>query len=93
MKKAIFILVAIAAIALMGCPSLNMPLLLGDGTIGPRTGQASGQIILGIFGNADAGMITAAKNAGITQIGAVDFQVKQFIGPIVMTFTTTVTGQ
>ena len=91
MKKAI-VIVALVAIVLMGCPSVNLPAAAGDGTIGPRTGQASGQLILGLFGDVDAGMITAAKNAGITKIGAVDVQVKSMLG-FVKTYTTTVTGQ
>ena len=91
MKKAI-VLIVLAAIVLMGCPSINRPLLLGDGTVGPRTGQASGSIILNAFGDVDAGMITAARNAGITKIGAVDFQVKSMLG-FITTYTTTVTGQ
>jgi hypothetical protein len=90
MKKAV-VLIAIAALILMGCPSLNRPLLIGDGTVGPRTGQASGTIILHLFGDVDAGMITAAKNAGITKIGAVDFCVKG--GLFTTTYTTTVSGQ
>ena len=92
MKKAI-ILVALVAIVLMGCPSVNLPAAAGDGSIGPRTGQASGTVILGMFGDVDAGMITAARNAGITQIGAVDLQVKSMLGFIMVTYTTTVTGQ
>jgi len=92
MKKAI-VLISLVAIVLMGCPSVNLPVTAGDGTIGPKTGQASGAIILGAFGDVDAGMITAAKNAGITKIGAVDLRVKQFFGYIVTTYTTTVTGQ
>ena len=90
MKKAI-VIVAIAAILLMGCPTINRPVAAGDGTVGPRTGQSSGTIILGLFGNVDAGMITAAKNAGITKIGAVDLEVKSIFG-ILTTYTTTVTG-
>ena len=91
MKK-IIVIVALVAILLMGCTSLNRPWVIGDGTVGPRTGQASGTIILGIFGDVDAGMITAARNAGITKIGAVDFQVKSMLG-VIITYTTTVTGQ
>jgi outer membrane lipoprotein SlyB len=92
MKKAV-VLIAIVAIVLMGCPSVNVPYLIGDGVVGPRTGQSSGKIILGLFGDVDAGMITAARNAGISKIDAVDFRVSTFIGPIILTFTTTVTGQ
>jgi len=91
MKK-IIVIVALVAILLMGCTSINRPWLIGDGTVGPRTGQSSGSIILGIFGDVDAGMITAARNAGITKIGAVDFQVKSMLG-VIITYTTTVTGQ
>jgi hypothetical protein len=92
MRKVV-ILIAVVAIILMGCPSVNLPVSAGDGTIGPRTGQASGTLILGLFGDVDAGMITAAKNAGITQIGAVDLRINLFLGGITTTFTTTVTGQ
>jgi hypothetical protein len=92
MKK-IVVLIALVAIILMGCPTVNRPLLIGDGTVGPRTGQASGTVLLGMFGDVDAGMITAAKNAGITKIGAVDFSVKTLLGYVMVTYTTTVTGQ
>jgi uncharacterized lipoprotein NlpE involved in copper resistance len=91
MKKAVVILIAIVALILMGCPSVNKPLLLGDGIIGPKTGQSSGSLTLHVFGDVDAGMITAARNAGITKIGAVDFRVKS--GPFSVTYTTTVTGE
>jgi hypothetical protein len=92
MKKTI-ILIAIVAVILMGCPSVNLPASGGDGTVGPRTGQASGTIWFGLFGDVDAGMITAAKNAGITKIGAVDVRVSSIFGWIATTYTTTVTGQ
>jgi hypothetical protein len=92
MKKAV-VLIAIVAIILMGCPSVNLPYLIGDGTVGPRTGQSSGKIILGIIGDVDAGMITAAKNAGITKIGAVDLRVSTFLMGVMVTITTTVSGQ
>jgi hypothetical protein len=94
MRKVVFF-AALAVIILMtaGCASVNYPLLIGDGTVGPRTGQATGRIILGMFGDVDAGMITAARNAGITRIGAVDYRVKYFLGPVLVTYTTTVTGQ
>jgi PBP1b-binding outer membrane lipoprotein LpoB len=91
MKKAV-VLIAIVALILMGCPSVNVPYAIGDGTVGPRTGQASGKLILMAFGDVDAGMITAARNAGISKIGAVDFRVSSMFG-IITTFTTTVTGQ
>nr|AGS52921.1 hypothetical protein [uncultured bacterium contig00019] len=89
MKK-VFILVAIMAIALAGCVSVNLPAAVGDGTVGPKTGQASGSVILGMFGNVDAGIVAAARNGGITNVGTVDVEVSG--GFFITTYTTTVTG-
>jgi hypothetical protein len=94
MKKVVLIAtLAIAALVMMGCPSLNKPLLATGNPIGSKTGQASGTIILGLFGDVDAGAATAAKAGGITKIATVDFQVKSILGAIVTTYTTTVTGE
>jgi hypothetical protein len=93
MKKAILVaLLALTAIVLMGCPSVKLPMAAGDGHIGAKTGEASGMIILGIFGDVDASMTTAAKAGGITKIATVDTQIKTILG-VVTTFTTTVTGE
>jgi len=92
MKKVIVIVaLAFAAIALMGCPSLNLPHSVGSASI-EKTGQSSGSLILGLFGNVDAGIATAAKNGGITKVATVDHEVKSILGFIV-TYTTTVTGE
>jgi hypothetical protein len=103
MKKAIIIVgLAFAVIALMGCPAVNLPNMLGTGVVGSKTGQSSGSIILGLFGDVDAGVITAAKNGGITKIGVVDTRVKTLLGggvpglfysALVVTYTTTVSGE
>jgi hypothetical protein len=94
MKKAILIaLLALAAIALMGCPSVKTPVAAGNATVGAKTGQASGSIILGIFGDVDASMLTAAKNGGITKIATVDTKIKTFLGSLFITIETTVTGE
>jgi len=103
MKKAIVIVaLAFAVVALMGCPSVNLPALVSStGSVGNKTGQASGSIILGLFGDVDAGVITAAKNGGITKIGVVDTKVKTLLGggfggfysALVVTYTTTVSGE
>jgi len=93
MKKVIIIAaLAIAMVALMGCPSVNLPMAAGGATVGAKTGQSSGSIILGLFGNVDAGMLTAAKNGGITRIATVDTAVKNMLGGFMITYTTTVTG-
>jgi len=94
MKKVILIVaLAFAMIALMGCPAVNLPKAAGGATVGARTGQSSGSIILFLFGDADAGMLTAAKNGGITKIATVDTKVKNTLGGLVVTYTTTVTGE
>jgi len=93
MKKAIVIVaLAFAVVALMGCPSVNLPHSVGSASI-QKTGQASGTIILGMFGDADAGIATAAKNAGITKIATVDVQTKSVLFVLLTTYTTTVTGE
>jgi hypothetical protein len=93
MKKAIVIIaLAFALVALMCCPSVNLPAAAGGATVGAKTGQASGSIILGLFGNVDAGMLAAAKNGGITKIATVDVDTKSILG-FVTTYTTTVTGE
>jgi len=93
MKKVIVIVaLAFAMIALMGCPSANLPHSVGDATI-QKTGQAEGKIILGLFGDIDAGIATAAKNGGITKVATVDTKVKTLLGALVITVTTTVTGE
>lgn len=93
MRKAAFVMVlVIAALVMMGCPSITQPVAATGNPIGSKTGTASGQIILGAFGDANASMVEAARSAGITQISTVDFTVKSMLG-IVTTFTTTVTGE
>jgi hypothetical protein len=93
MKKAIVIIALVfAVVVLMGCPSVNIPIAAADATVGAKTGQSSGQLILGIIGNVDAGMLAAAKAGGITKIATVDVEYKTMFG-IITTFTTTVTGE
>jgi hypothetical protein len=92
-KVALIAILAIAALVMMGCPSVKLPLQVTENPVGSKTGQASGQIILGLFGNVDAGAGTAAKNAGITKIATVDLEVKTLLGVLVVTYTTTVTGE
>ncbi|GHV44117.1 hypothetical protein AGMMS50268_39460 [Spirochaetia bacterium] len=92
MKKLLVLFVLVAAIALMGCPSVNQPVSATGNAIGSKTGQASGNIILGLFGDVDAGIVAAARAGGITKVSTVDFQTKSLLG-FVTTYTTTVTGE
>ncbi|MDR2922122.1 MAG: TRL-like family protein [Treponema sp.] len=93
MKKAIVIVaLAFAVAALMGCPAVNLPHSVGSASI-QKTGQSTGSLMFGMFGDVDAGIATAAKNGGITKIATVDVRVQRsmFLGTI--TYTTTVTGE
>jgi hypothetical protein len=93
MKKAIVIVaLAFAVVALMGCPAVNLPHSVGTASI-QKTGQSEGKLILGLFGDVDAGIATAAKNGGITKIASVDSRVNVLLFGLVTTFTTTVTGE
>jgi hypothetical protein len=93
MKKAMIIVaLALTAIALMGCPSVNLPYAVGTASIA-KTGEASGSIILGLFGDVDAGIAAAAANGGITKIATVDVRTKTMLGYFMITYTTTVTGE
>jgi len=92
MKKAMIIVALVVTLfALMGCTTINAPHSVGSASI-QKTGTASGQIILYVFGEADFGIATAAKNGGITKIATVDVETKQLLG-IITTYTTTVTGE
>ena len=93
--KNVIVVVALlfAMVALMGCPSVNVPAAAGGATVGVKTGQASGSIILGLFGDVDAGSLAAAQAGGITKIATVDVATKVLLGGLVVTYTTTVTGE
>jgi hypothetical protein len=103
MKRALVIMgCLIAAIALIGCGTIELPTAAGSATVGAKTGQASGKIILGLFGTVEAGAATAAKNGGITKIATVDVKVEPLLGMaigniggggLIVTYTTTVTGE
>ena len=96
MKKAIVVVaLAFAVVALMGCPTVNLPLAGGVGTASiVKTGTAEGTIILGAFGNVQAGIADAAKNGGITRVASVDIEKGGLmLGGITRTYRVTVTGE
>jgi hypothetical protein len=77
----------------VGCATLTTPVAINPGPIGSKVGKASGTIWLGVFGNADAGIQTAAKNANITTISTVDITRKLGILGLSMKYEVTVTGE
>ncbi|MDR2845606.1 MAG: TRL-like family protein [Puniceicoccales bacterium] len=102
MKKTLLAVPALAALALMaGCATPeHFGVLISDTThprqvttnpIGSKVGKATLKNVLG-FAQGDAGIAAAAKNGGITKIGAVDVHVKNTLG-LVSETTTIVYGE
>jgi hypothetical protein len=61
--------------------------------MGSKVGRASGKIWLGVFGSADAGIQTAARNGGIKTISTVDLTQKLGVFGLWVEYTATVTGE
>lgn len=94
MKKS-FALASAALLSLMitACVTVTVPVAATGNPIGSKTGTSSGTIVLWLFGAANAGALDAAKSAGITRISTVDTKTESFLGGLVVTITTTVTGE
>jgi drug/metabolite transporter (DMT)-like permease len=91
MKK-LLIFMVLAVFLLSSCASITAPVSISSHDIGSKTGVSTGKIYLGLFGTADAGIVKAAENGGITKISTVDFTYENLLF-IVTTFTCTVTGE
>jgi hypothetical protein len=85
-------LAVVSSLILASC-SLTTPVAATSNPVGSKKGQATGTCFLSVlcFG-ADASIETAAKNGGITKISTVDITTKNILG-IVVSYTTTVTGE
>ncbi len=86
-------IVALCAVALMTSCSISGPLLVTDNKALEKRGEASYNVYLGFIRpmRADASIMTAAKNGGITKVATVD--VKVYAGLFKATYTTIVTGE
>jgi hypothetical protein len=94
MKKVLMVAaLTVASFVMMSCVSVNSPYAVTTNPIGTKVGQASGTVFFGIFGTVDAGVQKAAQNGGITKIATVDTETKMFLGAMMLTYTTTVTGE
>jgi hypothetical protein len=93
MKKFLVVATLVAGLVATGCASVNIPVAATSNPVGSKVGVAEGKIFLGAFGSVDAGAQAAAQNGGITQISTVDTRVSQLLGSLVITVTTTVTGE
>ena len=81
---------ALGALALTSC-SYTMPFAGASGKVGAKQAEASYTSFLYAIPAGDAGIATAARKAGITQVGTVDVKVFTFLG-LWTTFTTIITG-
>ncbi len=81
------------SVLFVSCVSVKAPVSVTNQEIGSKTGEATGMVILGLFGDVDAGIVQAAKNGGITKISTVEFTVNPICLGIVTNFTCTVTGE
>tara|TARA_B110000444_G_C18811776_1_gene582985 strand:+ start:190 stop:462 length:273 start_codon:yes stop_codon:yes gene_type:complete len=90
MKK--FFLPLFASILLASC-SLTLPVGATSNTIGSKVGTSSGTCYWGLLCfDADAGIQSAARSAGITKISTVDYRQKNVLN-IVITHECIVTGE
>ncbi len=83
---------ALLTAAMLSACTMVMPVAVSSNPIGPKVGQASGTIILGIISFGDASIQKAAKNAGITKVSTVDMQTSNYLG-IVVIYNVIVTGE
>jgi hypothetical protein len=83
---------AFVLVLLSGCITIDGPVSATSNPVGEKVGQSSGVVYLGVFGDVDASMRTAAANGGISEISTVDFEVSNMFN-VIQTYTTTVTGE
>ena len=93
MKKLMLMVVTAMCLLAVSCATITQPVAATTNPVGSKVGQASGIIVLGAFGTADAGIQAAAKNGGITKISTVDLTKKLGILGLYMTYQATVTGE
>jgi hypothetical protein len=93
MKKLIkSTLVLFAALSIASC-SLTVPVAATSNEVGSKVGRASGNCYLGVLCfDADASIMSAAKDGGISKISTVDFKTRNILG-LLITYECIVTGE
>mgnify|MGYP002393090433 FL=1 len=92
MKKFKNVVLFVSVASILASCSVAGPLMVSNHSVGPKRGEASRSIFLGItFGHTDLGAITAAKNGGIKKISTVDWKVSSKM--FRTKYSTVVTGQ
>ena len=76
MKKSILMVMALAVICFLffGCATLTYPVgvIVTDNPGGSKMGQSSGRVYLGLFGDVDNSVQTAARKGNITKVSSVE---------------------
>lgn len=93
MKKLVVVMLALAALLLVGCTTVT-PLTATSNSLGGLVGEATGTYLFGVIplgAKLDMGIQKAAQNGGITQISTVDVKVR--VGLFTTKVSTVVTGQ
>jgi len=81
----------LAALMLLASCASTYPLAGATGKIGSKVGTASVTRILFFLPSGDAGIVAAAKKAGISTVGTIDQKIS--FGLFSTTYTTIVTGE
>lgn len=90
MKKVFF---ALGAAALLSSCSLTLPVGATSNPVGSKVGTSSGTCYLGVLClDADAGIQSAARSAGISKISTVDYRQKNLLN-LIVTHECIVTGE
>ena len=90
MKKVFF---ALGAAALLSSCRLTLPVGATSHPVGSKVGTSSGTCYLGIIClDADAGIQSAARSAGISKISTVDYRQKNLLN-LIVTHECIVTGE
>jgi len=99
MKKQIMTLAASAAVvvaSLSSCATINSGAAISSNTpIGQKVGEASSNIILGIFSTKGEqnNIKQAAQNGGISKVSQVEYIDKSIFGGLIIKHTTRVYGE
>jgi len=97
MKKFIVVIMALVIICSLftGCATLTYPVgvITLNNPAGSKEGRSSGKVWLGLFGNVDTSVQTAAKNGNITQISTIQCIEKVGLLGLWKEYTVIVTGE
>ncbi len=95
MRKVVVAALSVLAILCMVSCSTVSPVAGATGAVGEKTGEATQTFILGYPLDGEGGIMQAAKNGGITNVGTVDVRVDYPASPLIpyWVVTTVVSGE